>query len=642
MAVVIQTPIVWSVDGASIQVQPAPLVTNRPPSSADTGPIGAVWVDSSTLGVYVLARVHGASTWVTTPGSGSGIFTDVLVSPGDLIVDTGATDLQALTVQGVANFSTDVNFNGGVITINADLDLSSAQAIELVTTADVARALYLNANGGTTTTTEYRNQTGTSLSAMKISADVGGVDIDGALLVSITSSRNNAQALLLEATAGGIDILASGAAAGEDIDIIATGSSVNVQATEADASAITIHASDAAGGVKIRAGSNGIEIGNDADCAVIDLGDIAPTSSRLVTVAGGTVTTAVTDRVDIAVDGVSTSASATKQVDIASGNVLLGSSVVNINSGTAASGTSTVNISSGTGGGTKAVNVGNADGLTNIVLDGLLTVNSSVNKNVSFTGGTSTGTFSVGNALGGAVTVDSAAGISLDAAAASNFSCSGAAIDLTLASSAGSVILNGGEAAVDAVRIFASNGAGGIDLDYGTAGMTMTGANGALTIATGTGAVNVSADAANTSVNVATGAGVKTLVLGSSNTTSTSTIQSGSGGIHLTSAGLVAITNATDTQASPTATSVMNVNNGIATFTGFTTAAAGTQVFTITNSLVSTSSPLIVTACNEGAADAQMTVTRVKRAAGSFEVTLTNNGAASLDGNVAISFLVGA
>ena len=110
----------------------------------------------------------------------------------------------------------------------------------------------------------------------------------------------------------------------------------------------------------------------------------------------------------------------------------------------------------------------------------------------------------------------------------------------------------------------------------------------------------------------------------------------------MTSAGLVAITNATDTQASPTATSVMNVNNGIATFTGFTTAAAGTQVFTITNSLVSTSSPLIVTACNEGAADAQMTVTRVKRAAGSFEVTLTNNGAASLDGNVAISFLVGA
>jgi hypothetical protein len=38
--------------------------------------------------------------------------------------------------------------------------------------------------------------------------------------------------------------------------------------------------------------------------------------------------------------------------------------------------------------------------------------------------------------------------------------------------------------------------------------------------------------------------------------------------------------------------------------------------------------------------DAQMTIRRVKRLAGSFEVTLYNYGAAALNGNVSISFWI--
>ena len=43
---------------------------------------------------------------------------------------------------------------------------------------------------------------------------------------------------------------------------------------------------------------------------------------------------------------------------------------------------------------------------------------------------------------------------------------------------------------------------------------------------------------------------------------------------------------------------------------------------------------------NKGANDAQMTVTRVEPAAGSFIVTGTNNGAAALNGDVIISFWI--
>lgn len=58
-------------------------------------------------------------------------------------------------------------------------------------------------------------------------------------------------------------------------------------------------------------------------------------------------------------------------------------------------------------------------------------------------------------------------------------------------------------------------------------------ANSAITLNSGTNAVNVSTDALAAAVNVSTGSGNKTLTLGSTNTTSTTNLQSGSGGINI-------------------------------------------------------------------------------------------------------------
>lgn len=58
-------------------------------------------------------------------------------------------------------------------------------------------------------------------------------------------------------------------------------------------------------------------------------------------------------------------------------------------------------------------------------------------------------------------------------------------------------------------------------------------ANSAITLNSGTNAENVSTDAVATTVSIATGAGNKTLTLGSMNTTSTTNLQSGSGGINI-------------------------------------------------------------------------------------------------------------
>lgn len=191
----------------------------------------------------------------------------------------------------------------------------------------------------------------------------------------------------------------------------------------------------------------------------------------------------------------------------------------------------------------------------------------------------------------GGIAIDSTGAFSIDGAAASNITTTGAGIDLTLSSALGSVLVrstedaalairlhaNGGtsetiqihsdqgtgvgsvnllsdvggitfratglasadainleavaggidadaalqinvassQAAADAIRIIASDAAGGIDVDAGTGGMNFTTANGVIDVVSGTGAISISADAAATTVNIGTGAAVvKTISIG--------------------------------------------------------------------------------------------------------------------------------
>lgn len=73
----------------------------------------------------------------------------------------------------------------------------------------------------------------------------------------------------------------------------------------------------------------------------------------------------------------------------------------------------------------------------------------------------------------GAVTFSSTGAISMTSDTASTLAVTGAGIDLTLDSDAGRLVLTGGEAAADAVRIQADNVGGGIDVDAGTLGVTV-------------------------------------------------------------------------------------------------------------------------------------------------------------------------
>lgn len=479
----------------------------------------------------------GVNTWTAPASGGATTLTDLTVDPGDieitsgdLIMDAASTaTLGDVVAAGDVTISTgDLNVSlgnttlggnltvTGNVTITGDFDITDTASISLTSTNNAAGAITLRTNGGTSETILIQSAQGTGVASLNLlstaggitltsnlatadginlNAIAGGIDMDSALQTNITSSQSavNALRLLASNAAGGIDIDsgtggitvdstgalsldATGAGnltltGAFDLLLNSTAGSMIIQGGEAVADAVFIEANNAAGGVVIRAGSGGIAIADEADTTPIGIANVVPTVSRTTTVNGGTVATAVTDTLNLGTAGVSTNAGASKVINIGSGSVAVGTNTVNIGSGNRASGTSAVNISSGTG--TKTVIIGNNDGLTTNTIKGPTLINDSISSNTSINTGTSSGTITIGNAAtSGAMVLTTNAGVAIDGKTASHFTVTGAA-DLTLNSTAGSIVMTGGEAVSDAIAIEATAGAGGVRIRAGSGGITV-------------------------------------------------------------------------------------------------------------------------------------------------------------------------
>ena len=119
-----------------------------------------------------------------------------------------------------------------------DIDITGTlTSVVIGSSEEVADAIKLNASG--------------SASGIVVNAGTNGVNVDATGEVNIASSKDDPTAVVVTASAGGIDITATGAAAGDDIDITATGSSVNIQSTEDITNAVVI--STTQGGIDILA-----------------------------------------------------------------------------------------------------------------------------------------------------------------------------------------------------------------------------------------------------------------------------------------------------------------------------------------------------------------------------------------------------
>ena len=143
--------------------------------------------------------------------------------------DTSADGLEIDSTGGIdidAGITSDIAINAGQILIESEQNVASA--VSLIT------------NTGTTETIVILNSQGNTDASINVDSTAGGLDVDVAKQLSLVSSENAVDAVQITASAGGIDLLATSGGSGEDIDLTATGGSINLIANESAAQTIVI------------------------------------------------------------------------------------------------------------------------------------------------------------------------------------------------------------------------------------------------------------------------------------------------------------------------------------------------------------------------------------------------------------------
>lgn len=519
----------------------------------------------------------GAFTGLTADGTGvvtlaSSADATISTATGSFVVSAGESATDAVKIESTA---------GGV-----QILASGAAAGEDIAITATGSSIRLSSTESATDSINIESTAG----GIKILASGAAAGEDIVLTatgssIRLTSTESATDSINIESTLGGVNILASGASAGEDINITATGSSVNINSTENAALSINLHAnggtsetivaradqgtgdasvqllsdvggitltggkaaatainfvtSDAAGGITMSVGTGGIIPTTSGKFTLIST-DNAAQSIELHANGGASETIRI--RADqgtaaTSLDLLSDVGGITLNAGLSTGNA------ITMNASGVAGG---FNIDAGTGGfivdTTGNVSLDSATA-SNFTVTGVadLTLNSvggsvvitgteAVADAVQINGNTGAGGIDI-NAGTGGITVDSGGLMSLDAAGVVNLTTTGA-FDITVNSTAGSIILTGDEAAVDAIQLNATTAGGGIDMNAGSGGVTVdttaaisldsatasnftvTGAAD-LTVNSTAGALNLTSGEANAdSINITSAGGVNFVATG--------------------------------------------------------------------------------------------------------------------------------
>ncbi len=423
-------------------LQQEPIVAQRAPTTADGAELGTIWVDQNaqdftvlcdnTGGVNVWTGTSGGATTVTSmtvnPGNLTVTAGDVIISAGDLTMAPGSTaslgSLSAgattigstlgvtgnttiggtLGVTGTATFAGDVTVDG-TLTANGDFDLTSPDAILITSTSNTNPAIELTVNGGTTETLILRSLQGTSSTSIDLVSTSGGVTLGGGLgtanAINLVAGNaaggitmaSGTNGILIGSNNGPISILTGTGAIGVGID--ATAKVVTV-GNHTGATAVDINAGS--GGVGIAALNGAVQI--TSGTGQMDLGSDA--AATVVNLATGAAVKTVTV-------GSITSTSATTVRGGSGGVALVGTNgPISISSGTgvmnisADAAATTLNV--GTGAAIKTVAVGSTTAGSSLAL------NSPTGSNVVAANGLSVTTAGRGVSLPGGLLVLAGAG----------------------------------------------------------------------------------------------------------------------------------------------------------------------------------------------------------------------------------------
>ena len=488
-------------------VFPQPIIAQRAPAATDKRfPVGQVWIDKSADTAYFLTSVvAGLATWALASPGASDVDTINSLSPaGGNINVVGGTNLTESDA-------------GSTVTMNMDAAISLATSVTSPLYTASAADVAITAPAGQDCVIKLGDAAGANKLSVLDSADVEVFAVDS----------NGGQTYTT--------ITASGLITGQaSADIDTAGATLSL-ATDNSADAVIL-----GGGTAARA----ITIGQDAAAHTVAIGQAAAGAISIDTAAGVSIDAATNSNFTLS------GALADLTLQSSAGRVVVKGEEAAVSA-------------------VELVSVAGGISATSGLQLSLISSEAAVADSVRIQASAADGGIDVDAGTGG-LTLDSTGAISIDAAAASNLSVSGAGIDLSLVSSAGRVVVNAEEAAADAlrllsaaggldanvalqmnldssqatadaIRILASDAAGGIDIDAGTGGINAasTGvfnidAAGALSLNSSAAAINIGDDAVAQAVNIGTGAAARTVTVGNTAGASSLVLQSGTGKITVT------------------------------------------------------------------------------------------------------------
>ena len=258
-------------------------------TAAGTG-TDAVSIDATAGSMVIAPSLANAKSLTIGPASATQMVFSPHGTPASELISLTNTAGTAVSDSAAA---VQVTATAGAVTLNAGV--ANAAAVRLVAS---------NAAGGVdidsgTAGTAIDSTGGVVIGAASASSFTVAsgednedltIEVTGAndASVLIKSSGTGADAISLTTSAGGMDLTVAGAAAGEDLDIVAN-SSVNISSSENVADAITLNAS--AGGIDVTAaGAAGedIDIVNTAGSVTITSGEDIPDAIKLNITGGST------------------------------------------------------------------------------------------------------------------------------------------------------------------------------------------------------------------------------------------------------------------------------------------------------------------------------------------------------------------
>lgn len=389
----------------NVAMTPAKVVDllETPPAIGGTTPAAGSF---TTIAASGLASLSGSAT-ILSGGTAINIGSDA--SADAINVGTGAA-ARTITIGNVTG-ATAVAINTGTghftvtTTSTGDIILNSADTMLL----DSAGVLELNSSAGV--------------------ISIGNDDIDQNINISTDGER----VLTLGSNNGAAQVDIESGTGGVNISTAASAQSVTIgNNTGATALVLEVGTGDfTLDGV----GASTYTIGADTTSGTISIGGTAQTGNMTIGSSSGTNALRIANgsgATTVSIAAVQTAGAVNIGTAMTSGTITIGGTGLQ---------TGTVSIAPGTG--AQAVNI--ATGGTGI-------------KTVSIATGAVANIVNIGSSSAGAIAVDTAAGISLDGATASNFTVSGATEDLNLASDAGRVIVTAGEDAADAIYLHANAG----------------------------------------------------------------------------------------------------------------------------------------------------------------------------------------